>query len=433
MRLATIFLAGSALMAMTACGGGSSDGGTTQPTRVATSISLTPSSSGTMVSVTETRSVVANVLDASNLVIGNAPITWTTSNAAVATVTGGAGSATITATGNGSATITATSGAVSATLSVDVQQKFATLTATGPTAAMAIGASAQIQATARDARNASIAGATGVTYTTGDRTKVLVDNTGTLTAIAPGSTTVTATLTRDGVTSTSNVAVAVAAPAAGTTQATVQATTSSTFTPATVNLSVGGTVNYSFASLDHNVVFQTAGSPSDIPVTSNATVGRTFPTAGTYNYTCTLHAGMNGTVIVSASSIFAQMNGANERPTANASTANGAAVFTRNGGTVTYTVAFQGIASAPTGLHIHAPADANTATGILVDLMPTPYPNSSGVVTGTFTASAIRAIGANPPISMDSLFVLLSGSKAYVNVHSQAFLAGEIRGQTTQP
>ncbi|HEU5262572.1 MAG TPA: Ig-like domain-containing protein [Gemmatimonadales bacterium] len=51
----------------------------------------------------------------------------------------------------------------------------------------------------------------------------------------------------------------------------------------------------------HNVTFAGAGPPGgDIP-NRNATgapVTRTFNAVGTYNYTCTLHAGMNGTVTV---------------------------------------------------------------------------------------------------------------------------------------
>ncbi len=434
MQRLSSFLLVSVAFTLAACGGGGGDGGTTQPTRTAASITVSAASSGTFLSLTETRAVTATVLDASSQSIANAPVTWTTSNAAVASVSGSGTSATITSTGNGSATITATSGSVSATLAVDVAQKFVSLTVTGPTSSMAIGANAQLQAVARDAKNAAITSATGVTFATNDRTKLLVDNTGTITAISPGTTSLSASLTRDGVTANGTANVTVASPAAGTSTATVQATTASTFTPSTVNLSVGGTVNYAFGSLDHNVIFGAgAGAPSDIGVTSNATIARSFTTAGTFNYTCTLHAGMNGTVIVSAPSIFAQMNGANERPTPNNSTANGAAVFVRSGTTVNYTVAFQGISSAPTGMHIHAPADGATVAGIIVDLMPIPFQNSSGVVTGSFTAANIRPIGGNPAISLDSLFTLLTSGNAYVNVHSQSFLAGEIRGQTGQP
>lgn len=73
----------------------------------------------------------------------------------------------------------------------------------------------------------------------------------------------------------------------------------STFSPTTVNLLRGGTVTWSFGSVAHDVVFQgAAGAPADIPVTTSAQVSRTFNTAGSFPYACTLHAGMNGTVRV---------------------------------------------------------------------------------------------------------------------------------------
>jgi hypothetical protein len=42
-----------------------------------------------------------------------------------------------------------------------------------------------LTATARDARNAAIAGATGTTFATSDRAKALVDASGVVTTIAP--------------------------------------------------------------------------------------------------------------------------------------------------------------------------------------------------------------------------------------------------------
>jgi len=83
--------------------------------------------------------------------------------------------------------------------------------------------------------------------------------------------------------------------------ATVQATPSERFTPATVELTAGGTVTFAFGSLAHNVFFDNApaGAPESIPAaTSNQSVTRTFPTAGRYVYNCHLHPGMTGTVNV---------------------------------------------------------------------------------------------------------------------------------------
>ncbi|MBL0171475.1 MAG: CHRD domain-containing protein [Gemmatimonadaceae bacterium] len=426
-RSATLTL----LLMATACGGGD-DGGTTQPTPTAASITLSSATSGAFVSITETRAVTALVKDASQNVLANATVSWSSSNTSVATVSGSGSGATVTATGNGSATITATSGSVQATLTVDVLQKFATLAVTPASPSLAIGAVVSLAASARDARNTTIGGVTGTTFATSDRTKALVDAAGTVTAIAPGAVTITASLTRDGVTSTANAAVTVSAPAAVASSASVSATGANVFTPTSVTIGVGGSVNWSFTG-DHNVLFSGTGAPADIPVTSSGSISRAFSTLGTFNYTCSLHSGMNGIVTVAAPSIFAQMNGANERPTANASTANGAALFTRSGATVSYTVTYQGIGSAPTGLHIHAPATSAVASGIIVDLLTTPLPNPSGVLTGTFTASNIRPISGQPVISLDSLFVLLQTGNAYVNVHSSVFPGGEIRGQTGNP
>lgn len=415
-----------------ACGGGGDDG-TTTPTAVAASISISQSNSGSFASLTETRAVSATAKDASGNPIANAPISWSTSNQSVATVAGSGSTATITSVGNGSAVITATSGSVSATLNVDVAQKFVSLSLTPATASNGIGASVTLTPTARDARNAAISGVTGTTFATSDRTKALVDASGVVTTIAPGAATITASLTRDGVTASATAAITVTAPVAGgSLNASVQASTSNTFTPSTVTVAVGGTVTWGFAA-EHNVLFSGAGAPQDIGVTGSGSVARVFNTAGTFPYTCSLHAGMSGSVLVASPSIFAQMNGSNERPTPNPSTANGAATFTRSGANVSYTVTYQGIASAPTGLHIHAPGNSTQAVGIIVDLLTSPLPNTSGVLTGTFTASSIRPIGGQPAISLDSLFVLLQNGNAYVNVHSSTYPAGEIRGQTGAP
>jgi plastocyanin len=84
--------------------------------------------------------------------------------------------------------------------------------------------------------------------------------------------------------------------------ATVTATTSQTFSPRTAQVATGGTVTWVFQSLGHNVTFDAAtGVPADIPgVNANTSIARTFATAGTYQYHCTIHPGMTGTVEVSA-------------------------------------------------------------------------------------------------------------------------------------
>jgi plastocyanin len=68
------------------------------------------------------------------------------------------------------------------------------------------------------------------------------------------------------------------------------------FNPSTVTVAVGGTVTWTNSgSAQHNVTGSTFASTNLNP---NTTYQRTFTQAGTVNYSCTLHAGMSGTVVV---------------------------------------------------------------------------------------------------------------------------------------
>jgi plastocyanin len=80
---------------------------------------------------------------------------------------------------------------------------------------------------------------------------------------------------------------------------TVVATATNGFTPASLNVSVGTTVNWQFEGVQHTVNFDAIdGAPENIPATANATVPRPFGQAGVFTYHCTIHSGMNGTVAV---------------------------------------------------------------------------------------------------------------------------------------
>lgn len=72
------------------------------------------------------------------------------------------------------------------------------------------------------------------------------------------------------------------------------------FEPAEVFVIQNGTVTWNNGSgVNHNVTFSVApGAPLNIDTFSSGVVQRTFTTSGTYNYQCTLHAGMNGSVRV---------------------------------------------------------------------------------------------------------------------------------------
>lgn len=102
-------------------------------------------------------------------------------------------------------------------------------------------------------------------------------------------------------------------PGAGaSTGNTVQATPALNFTPGSVTIAAGDSVVWSFGSVAHTVTFQQATSnpglyggavsatnpPPDIPASQNASVARRFTVAGTYNYRCSIHPEMQGTVVV---------------------------------------------------------------------------------------------------------------------------------------
>jgi plastocyanin len=69
------------------------------------------------------------------------------------------------------------------------------------------------------------------------------------------------------------------------------------FDPVNASIQRGTTVTWTWAqgASQHNVVF-TDGASSQTQATGTYT--RTFSNAGTYNYSCTLHAGMSGSIVV---------------------------------------------------------------------------------------------------------------------------------------
>lgn len=72
------------------------------------------------------------------------------------------------------------------------------------------------------------------------------------------------------------------------------------FSPTSVTITRSGTVTWNNTSgITHNVTFApTTGAPSNIDDHSSGSNQRTFGTVGTFNYNCTLHGGMNGSVVV---------------------------------------------------------------------------------------------------------------------------------------
>ena len=72
------------------------------------------------------------------------------------------------------------------------------------------------------------------------------------------------------------------------------------FSPVFTDIARTGTVKFVFPSIPHNVIFAAgvAGTPANIDILANTTVSRTFNTAGSFSYVCTVHPGMQGTITV---------------------------------------------------------------------------------------------------------------------------------------
>ena len=133
--------------------------------------------------------LTAGVLDQNGQALAGATVTWESSDAAVATVSG---AGLVTAVDNGTATITARAGAASGTAAVTVMQATDSVVVEPAEATLtAVGDTVRLAATAFDANGSELADAQ-FSWETSDRAVATVDSTGLVTAAANGSATITA-------------------------------------------------------------------------------------------------------------------------------------------------------------------------------------------------------------------------------------------------
>ena len=169
-----------ALVVLTACGKDSP----VQPELRTPSRIVLSSNSVTLNAIGQTIQLNATVFDLDNSVISGAPITWTSSNPAVATV-GSAGL--VTAVSGGSAQITVLSGSVSAIATVTVMRTVGSITVVPSVVTLtAIGETEQLAATVYDASGQPYADAE-VIWSSSNPVIVAVDARGLLTAVSNGT------------------------------------------------------------------------------------------------------------------------------------------------------------------------------------------------------------------------------------------------------
>ena len=109
----------------------------------------------------------------------------------------------------------------------------------------------------------------------------------------------------------------------------------------------------------------------------------------------------------------ASLGGAKEVPP-NGSSGSGIAAIKLEGDVLSWVITYSGLSGPVTGAHFHGPAAANANASVLV-----PFAGSLGSpITGSQKLTAPQIAG-------------LRSGLWYVNLHTSAFPAGELRGQVT--
>src|SRR3989442_1032265 len=169
--------------------------------------------------------LTATPKDAAGNVLSGRVITWTSSNAAIATVSA---TGLVTGVAVGAATITATSEGQSGTAAVTVSSvPVASVTVSPATANVFVGATTQLTATPKDAAGNVLSGRV-ISWTSSNAAIATVSATGLVTGLVAGTATITAT--SEGKSGTASVTVATVPVA------------SVTVSPTAANMYVGGTV-----------------------------------------------------------------------------------------------------------------------------------------------------------------------------------------------
>ena len=138
--------------------------------------------------------------------------------------------------------------------------------------------------------------------------------------------------------------------------------------------------------------------------------------------------GWSGPATVPQQSVkyMAKMNGATETPP-NTEKATGTATLTLAGNQLRYTITVQGLSGPATAAHIHLGKVGVSGPPVYTFTI-------KKIADGTLAEGSVDLTkDVSTGVSGDSLKVLLNNGNAYVNVHTAAHGAGEIRGQVAKP
>jgi plastocyanin len=147
---------------------------------------------------------------------------------------------------------------------------------------------------AKDQDGGVMSGAGAPTFSSANDAVANVGTDGTVTAAGAGTTEITASVTAGGVSKSGTTTISV--EVAGASKSVIAPEFE--FQPATVDVSAGGTVTWSFEGIHHTVTFTTAGAPEDVPLLQDGSATRTFPNNGVFEYRCSIHTSMAGVVRV---------------------------------------------------------------------------------------------------------------------------------------
>ena len=257
-------------------------------------LTVSSSSADTLFSIGDTRTLSATAHDSRGTTIDAPLIQWTIDKATVAAISPTSGATTtVTAVGGGAAVVTARSGALTATSGIAVRQRVTRVVAAPASITIAVGATTPLSATPLDARGNAVPGLPAATYVSSDSTKAKVSAVGVVTGVAAGTATVTVSVqTPDGVV-TAAVAVTVGFPTLAEMKV-----EDFQFNPLTVDIAAGGQVRWTWMGSASHSVTSTGSGPLRSPTQQSGTYTFTFPTAGRFDFFCTVHPFMTGSVIV---------------------------------------------------------------------------------------------------------------------------------------